>query len=126
MAFAILSSGGKQYRVKPGDVIEVERMNDAEPGPLTLHDVLMVNTDDGVRIGNPILADVFVESTVLGHTRGKKLNVVTYHAKKRNRTRRGHRQELTRLRIDSIGPRTEPEEPITANPKAAAKPKAAA
>ena len=102
MAYAIFTSGSKQYRVQPGDVIEVERLNGVDAGPLTIDDVLLVSDDGGVRVGQPTVDGARIEASVLGHTRGPKIRIFTYQAKKRHRRRMGHRQELTRLRIDSI------------------------
>ena len=82
MGFAIVASGGKQYRVQPGDIIEVERLDGVESGPLTLRDVLMVEDDDGVRVGQPTIEGFTVEATVLGAVRANKIQVFTYHAKK--------------------------------------------
>ncbi len=105
MAFAVFVSGGKQYRVQPGDVVEVERLEGVEPGPTTFSDVLMVEGADGLQVGQPTVAGAEVQAQVLGHIRGPKIRVFTYQAKKRHRRRLGHRQPLTRVRIEAIGPR---------------------
>lgn len=107
MGFAIVTSGGKQYRVQPGDIIEVEKLDGVESGPLTLREILMVKDDDGIRVGQPTIEGATVEATVLGSVRANKIQVFTYHAKKRHRRRLGHRQTLTRIRIESIGPPSE-------------------
>lgn len=102
MAYAIFTSGSRQYRVQPGDVIEVNRLDGAEAGGVTFDDVLLVSDDDGVRVGQPTVEGARIEASVLGHVRGPKIRIFTYQASKRTRRRQGHRQELTRLRIDSI------------------------
>ena len=102
MAYAIFTSGSSQYRVQPGDVIEVDRLETAEAGQLTFDDVLLVSDDDGLRVGQPTVEGARIEASVLEHMRGPKIQIFTYQAKKRHRRRMGHRQELTRLRIDSI------------------------
>ena len=102
MAYAIFESGSKQYRVQPGDVIEVERLDGAEADKLTFDDVLFLSDEDGVRVGQPSVEGARIEASVLEHMRGPKIRIFTYRASKRSRRRMGHRQELTRLRIDSI------------------------
>ncbi len=102
MGYAIFASGGKQYRVSPGDVIEVDRLDAEASGSLTFDDVLLVSDDDGVRVGQPTVDGASVEASVLAHVRGPKIRIFTYQASKRRRRRMGHRQELTRVRIESI------------------------
>jgi large subunit ribosomal protein L21 len=100
MGYAVFATGGKQYRVSPGDVIEVERLDAS--GSLTFDEVLLVSDEDGVRVGQPTVDGASIEASVLEHFRGPKIRIFTYRASKRTRRRMGHRQELTRLRIDSI------------------------
>jgi large subunit ribosomal protein L21 len=102
MGYAIFSSGGKQYRVSPGDVVEVDRLDAEASGSLTFDDVLLVSDDAGVRVGQPTVDGASIEASVLEHVRGPKIRIFTYQASKRRRRRLGHRQELTRVRIESI------------------------
>jgi large subunit ribosomal protein L21 len=102
MGYAIFASGGKQYRVSPGDVIEVDRLDAEASGSLTFDDVLLVSDDDGVQVGQPTVDGASIEASVLEHVRGPKIRIFTYQASKRRRRRMGHRQELTRVRIESI------------------------
>ncbi len=102
MGYAIFASGGKQYRVSPGDVVEVDRLDAEASGSLTFDDVLLVSDDDGVRVGQPTVDGASIEASVLEHVRGPKIRIFTYQASKRRRRRMGHRQELTRVRIESI------------------------
>lgn len=102
MGYAIFASGGKQYRVSPGDVIEVDRLDAEASGSLTFDDVLLVSDDDGVQVGQPTVDGASIEASVLEHVRGPKIRIFTYRASKRRRRRMGHRQELTRVRIESI------------------------
>ena len=102
MGYAIFASGGKQFRVSPGDVIEVDRLDAEASGSLTFDDVLLVSVDDGVRVGQPTVDGASIEASVLAHVRGPKIRIFTYQASKRRRRRMGHRQELTRVRIESI------------------------
>jgi large subunit ribosomal protein L21 len=100
--YAIIRSGGHQYRVAPGDTIEVERL-DAEPGSdVELGEVLMVAGDNGVQIGTPLVSGAKVLARVVGQDKGKKLIVFKFKAKKRYRRKTGHRQSLTRLSIREI------------------------
>ena len=102
MGYAIFASGGKQYRVSPGDVIEVDRLDAEASGSLTFDDVLLVSDEDGVQVGQPTVDGASIEASVLEHVRGPKIRIFTYTASKRRRRRMGHRQELTRVRIESI------------------------
>ncbi len=102
MGYAIFASGGKQYRVSPGDVVEVDRLDAEASGSLTFDDVLLVSDEDGVQVGQPTVDGASIEASVLAHVRGPKIRIFTYQASKRRRRRMGHRQELTRVRIESI------------------------
>jgi|SRR5689334_13671076 large subunit ribosomal protein L21 len=102
--FAIVETGGKQYKVAPGNALTVERLK-SEPGEtIDIDRVLMIGDDNGVKVGNPFLSGAKVRAHVLGHERGEKLVVFKYKAKVNYRRRTGHRQELTRLRITDILP----------------------
>lgn len=99
--YAIVKSGGHQYRVAAGDVIDVERL-DAQPGEqIRLDQVLMVG-GESPRIGKPLVEGARVEATVLAQTKGRKVVVFKYKNKNRYRIKTGHRQRYTRLRIDAI------------------------
>src|SRR5438105_13280134 len=101
--YAIVETGGKQYRVKPGDTIAVERVA-GEPGEvLDLGRVLLVaDNGDGTRIGAPGVEGAVVRAEVVEHARGEKIIVFRYKSKVRYRRKTGHRQALTRLRITDI------------------------
>src|SRR5215207_4251750 len=101
--YAIIETGGKQYRVRPGDTIAVERLA-GEPGDtLDLERVLLVGGDgDETRLGTPALDGAVVRAEVIEHGRGEKIIVFRYKSKVRYRRRTGHRQPLTRLRITDI------------------------
>jgi large subunit ribosomal protein L21 len=100
--FAILRTGGKQYKVEPGQTIEVERLPYEIGQHVELGDVLMVSADEGVRVGAPVIEGARVRATVMAHNRGPKIDVFKYKNKKRYRRLSGHRQELTRLLIEAI------------------------
>ena len=100
--YAIIKAGGHQFRVAPGDTIEVEKL-DAEPGAdVELGEVLMVSNGDGVQIGAPFVSGAKVLARVLSHGKGEKLIVFKFKPKKRYRRKTGHRQSLTRLAIKEI------------------------
>jgi large subunit ribosomal protein L21 len=102
--YAIVETGGKQYRVKPGDTIAVERLG-GEPGDvLDLGRVLLVagNGDASTRVGSPGVDGAVVRAEVVEHGRGEKIIVFRYKSKVRYRRKTGHRQSLTRVRITDI------------------------
>jgi large subunit ribosomal protein L21 len=103
MKYAVLQTGGKQYKVTEGSVIEVERLNVADGANFVFDKVLMVADEGTFTVGQPVLDNVSVNGTVLEHKRGKKIRVAKFKAKARYRKVIGHRQELTKVQIDSIG-----------------------
>ncbi len=100
--FAILQTGGKQYRVKPGDTIRVETVRGDEGDTLTLEDIRMASVDGNIIIGNPKVDGVSVTAEVVGKGKDKKVVVFKYKAKTRYRKKKGHRQQYTDLRITEI------------------------
>lgn len=100
--YAVIETGGKQYRVAEGDTIEVERVPADEGATVEIDRVLMVAGDTGITIGAPVVDGASVVATVSEHLRGPKITVFKMKAKKRYRRKTGHRQELTRLKIDAI------------------------
>lgn len=114
--YAVIESGGKQYRVAVGDRLRVESLR-AEPGQtVDLDKVLLVSGKDGVEIGMPAVGTK-VEATVIGHGRGPKVRIFKLRRRQNSRTRGGHRQNYTELQITSIAGVTEP----AAKPAAAKK-----
>jgi large subunit ribosomal protein L21 len=100
--YAVIETGGKQYRVEVGTELEVELL-DAEPGQaITLDRVLLVADGDESAIGTPLVADAAVSAEVLRLTRGEKLISFKYRPKARSRVKKGHRQDLMRLRITDV------------------------
>ena len=103
MTFAVIRTGGKQYRVTPNAVLTVERL-EAEPGAtITFHDVLALGTDAGLTIGAPTVPGASVTATVVVQNRGDKVLILKKRRRKNSRRKRGHRQEQTVLRIGDIG-----------------------
>ena len=100
--YAVIETGGKQYRVEVGTELQVELL-DVEPGnTITLDRVLLVADGDEASIGQPLVADAAVSAEVVGQARGDKVIAFKYRPKARTRVKRGHRQELTVLRISDI------------------------
>lgn len=102
MTYAIIETGGKQFRVEPGRFYDVERLAVEENGKVSIDRVLFVENDGEVSIGQPWVEGATVEGTVLRHLRDRKIIVYKMRPKKKTRKKQGHRQELTRLMIDSI------------------------
>ena len=100
--YAIIKTGGKQYRVKVGDRIQVERLHAEAGTDVTLDEVLMLGGVGSTLIGTPVVEGASVTAHVDEHARGEKIVVFKFKAKKRYRRRTGHRQELTRLTITGI------------------------
>lgn len=100
--FAIIRTGGKQYRVRQGDEILVERLDVPEGSDITIDDVLLVDREGAVQVGSPTVAGASVAATVKGHLQDDKVLVFKYKNKTRRRQLRGHRHQRTRLAITSI------------------------
>ena len=101
--YAIVRTGGRQYRAEPGQNIDVERLPDEEGAAIELTDVLLVAPDNGAPIiGKPVVQGAVIKATVVKQGRGPKVFVWKFKPKIHYRRRRGHRQYFTRLRIDSI------------------------
>lgn len=100
--YAVIETGGKQYKVSQGDVIRVEKLA-AEPNQEVVFDrVLLVGEGADVKVGNPVVSGAEVRGRVLGHDKDKKVLVFRYKAKKNQRVRRGHRQPFTTVLIESV------------------------
>lgn len=100
--YAIVRTGGKQYRVQAGDTIYVERLDAPAGETVTLEDVLLVGGEGEARVGSPRVESAKVRGTVLDQGRDHKVRVFRYKKRKHFRKTRGHRQSFTALRIDAI------------------------
>ena len=100
--YAIVQTGGKQYRVQPGDTIRVESLPHDDGEAIELGDVLMVSQDGDVSLGKPTVPGAKVTAEVIGHGRHKKVLVFKYKPKTRYRRLQGHRQGYTELKVTSI------------------------
>jgi large subunit ribosomal protein L21 len=100
--YAIIRTGGKQYRVQPGDVVRLERLEAAVGASVTLDDVLLVGGEGGVRVGTPRVESAAVVGTVVEQDRDGKVRVFKYKKRKHYRRTRGHRQSFTAVRIERV------------------------
>ena len=103
MRFAIVESGGKQYRAVEGRTIEVDRLPVDAGKKFDFERVLLMADGDDVLVGTPTIGDILVKVTVVDHIKGPKIDRFKYRPKKRIRVRGGHRQQFTRLLVDFIG-----------------------
>ena len=100
--FAVIKSGGRQYKISVGQTLEVNRLPVDDGAQVKFEEVLLISDENGSMIGTPLLDNAMVLATAIKQGRGEKLIVFRYKSKKRFRHRRGHRQELTILSIDDI------------------------
>ena len=100
--YAVIKTGGKQYKVAPGEKIKVELLPAAVGAEVVLDQVLMVGEGESVRLGQPIVAGATVKATVLAHGRGEKISIFKMRRRKHYQKHQGHRQGYTELSIDSI------------------------
>lgn len=101
--YAVVRTGGKQYRVGAGDIIEVEKLDGDVGEEITLEDILLVSNGERIVIGQPLVEGASVNAVITGQYRGPKVLSFRYRPKKRIRVRRGHRQHITRLEVKSVG-----------------------
>src|SRR5215813_5351588 len=100
--YAVIRSGGKQYRVAPGQTVRLETLAGEVGAKIQLGDVLLVENEGNVNVGKPVVANAKIEATVLEHDRSKKTLVFKKKRKKQYRRTQGHRQNYTAVRIDNI------------------------
>ena len=100
--YAVIATGGKQYRVSEGDVLCIEKI-EAEDGATVSFDVLLLSDGENVSIGSPMVEGAKVEAKVLGQVRGEKIVVYKYKSKKDYHRKQGHRQPYTKIEITKVG-----------------------
>ena len=100
--YAVVETGGNQYKVQPGDVIFVEKIEAGEGETVKLDRVLMVGRDDGIVTGSPTVEGASVTAKVVKNGKGPKIMVFKFKAKKNYRKRQGHRQPYTKLQIEAV------------------------
>lgn len=100
--YAIIETGGKQYKVQEGDVLFIERLDAEEGSVVTFDKVLAVSKEGTFSVGNPVVEGASVSAKVLGHGKDKKIIVFKYKPKKNYRKKQGHRQPYTKVQIEKI------------------------
>ena len=100
--YAVVKTGGKQYRITPGEKLKVEQIAADVGAEVVLDQVLMVGEGESVRLGQPIVAGATVKATVVSHGRGDKVEIFKMRRRKHYQKHQGHRQNYTELKIDSI------------------------
>ena len=100
--YAVIRSGGKQYKVAPGEKLRVEQLAADVGTEVVLDQVLMVGEGDSIRVGQPIVTGATVKATVVGHGRGDKVTIFKMRRRKHYQKHQGHRQNYTELKIESI------------------------
>ncbi len=100
--YAVIKTGGKQYRVSEGDFLKVEKLDYEEGEQITFDRVLAISDDDGLQVGRPVLEGAEVKAEVVEHGKNKKVEVFKFKPKKRYKKKTGHRQPFTRVKINQI------------------------
>jgi large subunit ribosomal protein L21 len=100
--YAIIETGGKQYKVQEGDVVFVEKLDSEAGAAVTFNKILAVSKEGSISFGSPVVADATVTGEVLGHGKEKKILIFKYKAKKDYRKKQGHRQPYTKVQIEKI------------------------
>ena len=100
--YAVIKTGGKQYRVSEGDLLKVEKLDHEEGEEIVFDRVLAVSDDDGFQVGRPVLENAEVKAEVVEHGKNKKVEVFKFKPKKRYKKKTGHRQPFTRVKIEQI------------------------
>ncbi|MDL1967426.1 MAG: 50S ribosomal protein L21 [Deltaproteobacteria bacterium] len=100
--YAIVSSGGKQYKVQKGEILRVEKISGDIGAPVSFDKILMFSDGENVNIGRPVLEDISVNGHIVEQNKAKKIIVFKYKRRKKYRRKQGHRQQYTAIKIDSI------------------------
>jgi large subunit ribosomal protein L21 len=100
--YAVVVTGGKQYRVEPGEWLRVEKLEGEEGSVITLDRVLMIANGEAIQVGAPALAGATVTAEIIGQGRGKKVDIIKFRRRKHHRKHQGHRQAFTEIKITSI------------------------
>ena len=99
---AVIRTGGKQYLVKPGDIIDIEKVPGEKGDPINFEEVLLLSDDGNVKVGQPLVENVKVEGKILNQKKGDKIIVFKFKRRKKYRKKSGHRQNLTSVEITNI------------------------
>jgi len=102
LMYAVIETGGKQYRCREGDILFLEKMDAADGSTVTFDKVLVIGGDEGSTVGTPTVAGASVTAKVLTSGKAKKITVFTYRAKKNSKRKMGHRQPYTKVQIEAV------------------------
>lgn len=100
--YAIIQTGGKQYRVAPGDIVKLEKLSGKIGDPVTFDKVILTSDDDNVTLGTPYLEDRSVTGHITRHGKDRKIIVFKYKRRKGYRRKKGHRQDFTLIKVEDI------------------------
>ncbi|MFQ5882728.1 MAG: 50S ribosomal protein L21 [Candidatus Methylomirabilales bacterium] len=100
--YAVVETGGKQYRMAPGEVIAVERLPGSVGEVIELSRVLLVGEGEKIQVGSPVVPGAKIRARILGQVRGRKVAVFKFRRREKYRRKTGHRQQLTRLQVEEI------------------------
>lgn len=101
--YAVIKTGGKQYRVKEGDVLKIEQLTAEVGSSVDFSEVLMITDGDKITCGSPFIAKAVVTAEVIEHARHKKIKIIKFRRRKHHMKRMGHRQNYTQIKITAIG-----------------------
>jgi large subunit ribosomal protein L21 len=102
LMYAVVKTGGKEYRISQGDLIRVEKMEGKVGDQVTMKDILMVSHEDQVQVGNPLLGNAVVTGEIVQQVKGKKVLIYKMKRRKNYRRTKGHRQTYTYIRVNDI------------------------
>ncbi|ALA26101.1 50S ribosomal protein L21 [Piscirickettsia salmonis] len=100
--YAVIKSGGKQYRVKEGQILKIEKIENDQGSNVEFDQVLMVGEGDSLKVGTPIVENAKVTAEVLEHAKGRKIQIIKFRRRKNSRRQMGHRQWYTAVKITGI------------------------
>ena len=100
--FAIIETGGKQYKVNEGDIIFIEKLDVAEGETVVFDRVMALSAAEGLKVGTPVVEGAKVTASVLKNGKGKKIHIMTYKPKKGEKRKMGHRQPYTKVQIETV------------------------
>jgi large subunit ribosomal protein L21 len=102
--YAVVSTGGKQYKVQEGDILRIEKISGDVGTPVTFDQVLMFSDGENITIGQPLIDHITINAHIIEQGKAKKILVFKYKRRKRYRRKQGHRQQFTAVKIDTIAP----------------------
>ncbi len=111
--YAVIKTGGKQYRVSPGDMLKVESIDTAVGSTINFEEVLMIANGEELTVGSPTIASAKVAALVVAHGRAKKVEIIKFRRRKHHQKRTGHRQNFTQVQIQNINGEGAPERVAT-------------